>query len=870
MSFEALRALIIASGYELRFRENEWVECLMLRDGEAWLGRGRDRTSALHRAVHLACPSSLARELLTSRVEHLIAEAAAASAEHREKVLDAIANEAPETAPPFGERRTTPSSLPRAPMQTIIPARDHLRPYPASAASAALPGTEDLRAYDQGARGAYAGRSSGDPSSAARGSYGAGDPARGAHASADQSVAGAGARGSYAPGDQGAAAAIAARGSHASAEQGAAGSGARGSYASGDPGSGGSNPARGSHASGDQGAAGSTASRGSYAVGDPAAIARGLYGAGDQGAADSGARGAYASGDSSAASAARGPYGDQVAASRAPNAAGDQAARSAFVPAEHVAGSSSALRGSFVSEHPAARDSIAPDESPEHIHIAGTSSESALRGALVSSIGADGGAYSADPTPSSDALRSYPADPLRAYAGAPPAHIDPLRAYSGAGSSSSGADLLRAYPGVSAPTKTGPIPAMHDAEARAGRSTAFFDRPRSTPRAFNAPPPLVRRDVSAPRVVDPPRALEELDILLERIRDSRDELGLCSPERQRLAMLAWICEGRAHTDTFPDDLRIRERVGSISRQLTEIGKTFWPGSVTALQLQMQPRDLPRHVLGGAAPTWSRAAELSERALHALEYSDERRGFDAYGWADIGHAFPLPENPGELMEQVIREVEACGGPLLPHAAPRDGDSRPDSASYARWVRSLRWLRAADVDPDRWGRLAGRLRWWATHRDPQHAVGARELEASYAPEHAWAHELGMPLPIDGLGLEHEGETNGKAVNGLLDTVRGMTSGKRLVFVSNRRDPDLELRLKDLLPEAALEWRVAEPKRIETLGESIQQGAFDVVLAAIGFQSLATDHLLARACRLARVKYLRVNRGRPNACIRALARP
>src|SRR5262245_60293195 len=129
MSFEALRALIIASGYELRFRENEWVECLLIREDEAWLGRGRDRSSALSAAVRLACPSSLARELLSSRMEHLIAEAAAASAEHREKVLDAIASDAPETVPPPAPppplpsitSEITPPQIALPPMVTPLP-----------------------------------------------------------------------------------------------------------------------------------------------------------------------------------------------------------------------------------------------------------------------------------------------------------------------------------------------------------------------------------------------------------------------------------------------------------------------------------------------------------------------------------------------------------------------------------------------------------------------------------------------------------------------------------------------------------------------------------------------------------------------------
>jgi hypothetical protein len=561
MSFEALRVLIIASGYEIRFRENEWVECLLLRDDEAWVGRGGDRSAALKSAVHSACPSALARELLASRVDRMDAEAAAAAADHREKVLDAIASAAPESPP------STP--------------REFLPP----------PITRD------------------------------------------------------------------------------------------------------------------------------------------------------------------------------------------FVP-------------------------LPPRELPV-----------------------------AREYPSQEALDDIPA----------PTEVIAQR------------DVPR----------MAPIPSY----ATSSYATSYAAA-RSAPRTYSAPPPLVRRDAAAPRIVDPPRALEEIDILLERVRDSREELGLCSPERQRLAMLAWICEARAHTDTFPEDPRIRERVGAISRQLTEIGKTFWPGSVTALQLQMQPRDLPRHVLGGPAPTWSRAAELAERALHALEYSDERRGFDSYGWADAGLTYPAPEHPNELLETMVREIEACGGSLVPYAAPRESEARPEGELYRKWVRSLRWLRTSDVDPDRWGRVAGRLRWWATNRDVQLSGASRELDAGYMPDQSWASYLGA-----GDQPETNGElkANGTSVlNGLLDTVRELTSGKRLVFVSNRRDPDLELRLKDLLPEASLEWRVAESKRLETLGESIQQGAFDVVLGAIGFQSLATDHLLARACRLARVRYLRVNRGRPNACLRALARP
>lgn len=391
--------------------------------------------------------------------------------------------------------------------------------------------------------------------------------------------------------------------------------------------------------------------------------------------------------------------------------------------------------------------------------------------------------------------------------------------------------------------------------------------PRVLPQRIPMPPPLVRRDAIVARL-DPERSLEELDVLMDRITDSRDELGLCAPERQRLAMLAWICEARAHTDAFSDDTRIRDRVGAISRQLTEMGKTFWPGSVTALQLQMQPRDLPRHVLGGPASTWARAAELAERALRTLEYQDERRGFDAYGWSDAGRLSPGPPDPGAQLEGLALEVERLGGPLSSGAPARAAEARPEPATFRVWVRSLRWLRGSDADPDRWARIAGRLRWWVSQRDAGLAPAARELDASYLPDQPWSVELGAPGLLEQGAPAAEGGFR-RLSDHVLENIRSAMSGKRMVFVSNRRDPDLQSRLKDVLPSATLDWRVAEPRRIEALGEAIQQGAYDVVLGAIGFQSQGTDHLLAKACRRAGVKYLRVNRGRPIACLRALAR-
>ena len=379
-------------------------------------------------------------------------------------------------------------------------------------------------------------------------------------------------------------------------------------------------------------------------------------------------------------------------------------------------------------------------------------------------------------------------------------------------------------------------------------------RPVSNPPPSSGPPSLVPK--TAPPAPDLGRSLEALATLEQRIRDTRDELGLCSAERQRLTIFTFICEARGHTELFPDDPRIRDGVAVISRLLTEIGKAFWPGSVTALQLHMQPRDLPRHLLGGVATSWSRAAELAERALSSLEHADERRGFDLYGWADPPDTRPpVPDAEAQLLA-LFEEIHRASGNLDRHAEPKLTGWRPTSEQYVRWVRVLRSLRCSGANPEAWARIAGRLRWWAGRRDPQLASAAKELEAAHVPPGPWSD------------VEPDPEANGLPAD-LLDRVRGATSGKKLVFVCNRRDPDLQATLSDVFNSASLEWKVAEPRRLEGLRDEIGQGDYDVVLSALGFLARGADHMLAAACREAGVGYLRVNHGRPIACLRALAR-
>jgi hypothetical protein len=61
----------------------------------------------------------------------------------------------------------------------------------------------------------------------------------------------------------------------------------------------------------------------------------------------------------------------------------------------------------------------------------------------------------------------------------------------------------------------------------------------------------------------------------------------------------------------------------------------------------------------------------------------------------------------------------------------------------------------------------------------------------------------------------------------------------------------------------------RRVQAQCARISSGAYEMVISATGFQEHGTDAALNCACKPARVPYIRVGRGRPLACVQALAR-
>jgi hypothetical protein len=132
-----------------------------------------------------------------------------------------------------------------------------------------------------------------------------------------------------------------------------------------------------------------------------------------------------------------------------------------------------------------------------------------------------------------------------------------------------------------------------------------------------------------------------------------------------------------------------------------------------------------------------------------------------------------------------------------------------------------------------------------------------------------ELGT-LPSDSADDLEEEETDEVEDPGahLFAQVRPKVEGKRVLFVSNREDPDLKSKLEDSLG-LDITWCDGNARKVQAQCESIARHSYDYVLIATGFQAHNIDGILARAARGSAVPYVRVFKGRPLAVARALAR-
>ena len=472
-------------------------------------------------------------------------------------------------------------------------------------------------------------------------------------------------------------------------------------------------------------------------------------------------------------------------------------------------------------------------------------------------------------------------------------------------------------------------------------------------------PPGISRSAQA---MEQAPALEALEVLRAEIERELPRLARLTAERQRLALLAWICRARTFEEALPEARPVVWTVQRIARRLTEISKMFWPGSVRALQLATGPEETLE--LGGGErghATWVEAAKHAEQRLSQHIAEAASAGFDEDGWADAAARMPAPPEPEARMARVAAELEALSNPTGGATY-----SSQEVEALVRCAHTLRWLRGNVGDHVAWGITVGRLRRLLPALGAQGAVVRKALEPAFRPAMPWIRvlatrpenevrpdftaelraELGeigndsdalfswlvrafdaFPTPdlaamlrprreqvsaLSEVAAGHEDRrirrrlrdlvirlASGESVSpqssiqatvkprpqaevedpeselpdevsipSLSDLIRPYTKGRRVLFVSNRLDHDLAARLSEMLGAEITECEGAA-RRVEAQCVRIGQNSYDLVLSATGFQSHVTDSLLARATSAAGVPYVRVNRGRPNACVHAIAR-
>jgi hypothetical protein len=240
-------------------------------------------------------------------------------------------------------------------------------------------------------------------------------------------------------------------------------------------------------------------------------------------------------------------------------------------------------------------------------------------------------------------------------------------------------------------------------------------------------------------------ALRSLDPLEDRISAERPELGLATPERQRLVILGWICHARAVEDAAGHSPEVEERVHGIAVGLTVLSKLYWPGSVVGLQLHKMPedtvRDLPATWKTAPPKTWEEAATAAEEALRQVEARDAKAGRDEYGWADSAMLAPAPLDPMSELNSLRAAVERLTGPVDRPVAKNVARrvkklSAHEIESAVAWGRLVRWLRGFVTDFEVWGQLAGRLRWMAKELATANEVLREVLDPGSRPPQSWA--------------------------------------------------------------------------------------------------------------------------------------
>jgi hypothetical protein len=126
-----------------------------------------------------------------------------------------------------------------------------------------------------------------------------------------------------------------------------------------------------------------------------------------------------------------------------------------------------------------------------------------------------------------------------------------------------------------------------------------------------------------------------------------------------------------------------------------------------------------------------------------------------------------------------------------------------------------------------------------------------------------------PAPSAEVEGSQEQVRSAADLLLDRVRPVMRGKRILFVSNREDETLQARLQEDLGCSVTVRDGGTDRKGHLVASSVAPGAYDLILVASSFISHKLDASMSKLAKQIGIPYVRVNKGRPLATIRALTR-
>jgi hypothetical protein len=229
--------------------------------------------------------------------------------------------------------------------------------------------------------------------------------------------------------------------------------------------------------------------------------------------------------------------------------------------------------------------------------------------------------------------------------------------------------------------------------------------------------------------------LADLQLVAARVEAGIPEAALMAPPLQKLHVLAWIARARMLEHEAGRNRSASDATAAIARRLTTLCKTWWPGSVRALQVDATPERASREQGLPPATRWLEVAESAEARLEQLiaePPSDD-------GWRDMAALTTPPDDATPELAVAVKTIEQLIAPI--DVPPSNDAPKPltqnDELRLEDAAARLRWSRHVAPDPERWGAAIGRLRWLVAQRKGGARL-AKLIDATHSPRPSWEIE------------------------------------------------------------------------------------------------------------------------------------